>query len=354
MIPFRKRGMYQAAQNVLHGFGSICGASLGGLIADTIGWRWCFLLQVPVSAFALLVGHLVIKRTAAPHSPSRGGIWELWKKVDLLGSLLLILGLSSQLTGLSLGGNELPWNNPWVISSLVVSVVLLALFLLVEGTTSAIPIVPLRMLRGSLALSTQLANVCIGMAAYAVSRSGCLDPYSYLTPFQFLFMLPLFFQVVLLDPASKAGARLIIPSLATPIGGLIAGIVMSRWGRLAALVRSGAVLMVVGNALIILLKFTDASWKYFLYIIPANLGQGIVYPGILFTVLAAFDHDGESHTLSMCRCPKTNPGARPCRLRLDRLPYSLSRMGLGSLDHFGNCSKYAGLPFARCTEWSTK
>lgn len=41
-------------------------------------------------------------------------------------------------------------------------------------------------------------------------------------------MLPLFFQVVLLDSASTAGARLAIPSLATPIGGVIAGVVMSR------------------------------------------------------------------------------------------------------------------------------
>lgn len=50
--------------------------------------------------------------------------------------------------------------------------------------------------------------------------------------------------------------------------------------------------MVIGNGLVIFLRFTDASWKYFVFIIPANLGQGIVYPGILFTVLAAFGHEG--------------------------------------------------------------
>ncbi|OBT85039.1 hypothetical protein VE02_07158 [Pseudogymnoascus sp. 03VT05] len=61
MIPFRERGMYQACQNVLHGFGSICGASLGGVIADTIGRRWCFMCQVPVSAFACIVGYFVVK-----------------------------------------------------------------------------------------------------------------------------------------------------------------------------------------------------------------------------------------------------------------------------------------------------
>lgn len=67
---------------------------------------------------------------------------------------------------------------------------------------------------------------------------------------------------------------------------------MSRWGHLAHLVRAGAFLMFLGNTLVMLLRFNDASWKYIVYLIPANLGQGIVYPGILFTFLAAFDHAG--------------------------------------------------------------
>lgn len=105
-------------------------------------------------------------------------------------------------------------------------------------------------------------------------------------------MLPLFFQAILLDTASTAGARLIIPSLATPLGGVISGTVMSRWGQLTNLVRVGALLMCVGNILVMTLGFHDARWKYVVYIFPANLGQGLVYPAILFTVLAAFGHEG--------------------------------------------------------------
>lgn len=169
MIPFRKRGMYQAAQNVLHGFGSICGASLGGAIADSIGWRWCFLMQVPVSLLALFVGYLVIRNQEHAQGSSSESEKSVWALVDMSGSVLLILGLSAQLVGLSLGGNELPWNNVWVILCLVGSVVLLAAFLVVEATTGAMPVLPLRLLRGVKPLATQLANVCVGMAAYAVS-----------------------------------------------------------------------------------------------------------------------------------------------------------------------------------------
>ncbi|KAI0104481.1 MFS general substrate transporter [Daldinia grandis] len=272
MIPFRRRGMYQAMQNGIFGFGAICGASFGGSIADTIGWRWCFILQVPISVVALILGYVVIKNQQISFS-SNSSLKETWRRVDFLGSFLLVLAISVQLVGLSLGGNELPWSSPWVIISLVGSVVLFGIFFWVEGTTTAIPVIPLRMLRGRLPIFIQLSNVCAGLSAYA-----------------YLFLLPLFFQIVLLDSATTAGARLAIPSLATPIGGLIAGIVMSRWGKLTTLVRIGAILMAIGNGLVTSLSFVDSNWKYYIYIFPANLGQGIIYPGILFTALATFEH----------------------------------------------------------------
>lgn len=62
-------------------------------------------------------------------------------------------------------------------------------------------------------------------------------------------MVPLlFFQVVLLESASRAGARLAIPSLATPIGSVIARIVMSRYGRLIAIMRIDSFLIAAGSA----------------------------------------------------------------------------------------------------------
>lgn len=173
MIPFRERGMYQAAQNVLHGFGSICGASLGGVIADTIGWRWCFLCQVPVSIMALVIGHFVIANPNVQlHLVGNNGrdaqSFSVWKRIDLTGSIVLILGLSAQLAALSMGGNSYPWDDIRVILSLVASAILLAIFVTVEIRTTAIPVMPMKMLRGTLAISNLISNVGVGMAAYAV------------------------------------------------------------------------------------------------------------------------------------------------------------------------------------------
>lgn len=178
MIPFRKRGMYQALQNAMFGFGAIAGASFGGSIADSIGWRWCFLLQVPVSVLALVIGALVIKNPDIQFglAPSE----SIWKTVDFLGSFLLVTAISIQLVGLSLGGNELPWSDGWVIGSLVGSVVLLVVFFVVEAKTKTIPIIPLRMLGRRLPVLNQIANVCAGLSAYAVGH-----PYHFLPPSPF-------------------------------------------------------------------------------------------------------------------------------------------------------------------------
>lgn len=171
MIPFRKRGMYQALQNGIVGFGAISGAAFGGSIADTIGWRWCFIAQVPVSLIALAFGFKVLRDPPGIVSSMNSG-WDLvWKRVDFRGSVLLVTAISVQLLGLSLGGNELPWGSPWVIGLVVLSFVLFGLFLYVESTTTAMPIIPLHLFKGRLPLLIQTANVLAGLAVYAVSKA---------------------------------------------------------------------------------------------------------------------------------------------------------------------------------------
>jgi len=176
MIPFKERGMYQAVQNLLHGFGSICGASLGGLIADTIGWRWCFLFQVPISFFALLVGYFAVRDFKPRELVVDGDLVSIdsrsiWGHIDLSGSILLVLGLSAQLAALSMGGNDFEWASWQVLLSLALSIILLGAFIVVEMRTNAIPIMPISMFKGGLAVSNILSNVCVGMAAYGVRMS---------------------------------------------------------------------------------------------------------------------------------------------------------------------------------------
>lgn len=117
---------------------------------------------------ALVLGYMVVENQ---HNDFTQGssLRTLWAAVDISGSLLLVVAISVQLVGLSLGGNELPWSSPWVIGTLVGSVILIGIFILVEAKTTAIPIIPLHLLKGRLPISTQIANLCVGLSAYAVS-----------------------------------------------------------------------------------------------------------------------------------------------------------------------------------------
>src|SRR5271154_2445693 len=128
LISFHKRGIYQAIKNLIMGVGAPLGASLGGVIADNLGWRWAFFLQLPFAVFGILVGFLFI---SGPH-PSTHGNSGL-RQIDYLGSGLLVIGLTIQLMGLNLGGNVLSWGSHIVVGCLVVSGVILASFLYIEG-----------------------------------------------------------------------------------------------------------------------------------------------------------------------------------------------------------------------------
>jgi Fungal trichothecene efflux pump (TRI12) len=165
-------------QNAVVGFGAICGASFGGSVADYIGWRWCFYLQVPVSVVALVLGIFVLRDPPGIFSDGHPFSRAVWANVDVSGAVLLVTAISLQLVGLSLGGNELPWSSPWVISSLIGSGVLFVLFAIVETRIAVIPIIPPRMISGKLPIIIQVANCCVGLAAFAVSITPLKLPYT--------------------------------------------------------------------------------------------------------------------------------------------------------------------------------
>jgi hypothetical protein len=128
---------------------------------------------------------------------------------------------------------------------------------------------------------------------------------------------------------------------------------MSRWGRLAYLVRAGCLLMCIGNLLVMSIQFHDAEWKYLTYVIPASLGQGIVYPGILFTFLAAFDHTGKLGHYHVGRSGLITSIRSRC-VCIHCLPDSVSRDCLGCCHYLSHYSEYITLRPFEGLEWNTR
>lgn len=218
LVPFQIRGKYQAYQNLSYGTGCACGAGLGAYITQKYHWRFMFLFQVPISLFGIIFGALYIKNPSKNDDDNND---IKLSQVDLGGSFTLVIGLASLIAGLSIGGNDRPWSDPLIITFLVVSFIVLPAFCIVECKVYE-PIIPPRLLHGSLAISNLSTNFLSGAA--------CMS---------YLFLIPLYFEAIKQEDAGTVGRRLIIPALGFPVGGLLAGYIMSTYGYLNRLVQVG-------------------------------------------------------------------------------------------------------------------
>lgn len=256
IIPSAKRGLFQGFQNILVGIGSILGAALGGFISEQIGWRYCFLIQVPISLTGLLFGIFYIEnQTEFDHEK---GI----KDIDIEGSILLVVGLTSQLLAL----------NTSSVSLTILSFVILIVFIKIEFNTVKIPIIPFKQIHGTSNYLVLFISILTGFANFA-----------------YIFILPLLFQIVLGDSPSKAGLRLGIPSLFTSVGSLLTAYFMNKdVSNLVYLVHFGVFLIGFGNllALFISPRIPDRMLNFLL--IAANTGQGMSNPALLFTFILNF------------------------------------------------------------------
>ena len=136
------------------------GPPLGGFLTDTLGWRWVFLINVPIGIAVLGWGLLLLPRgerrnTAAP-------------RTDLPGTALLATFLICLLVPLTFAA-DWGWGSPATITLLAVSAASLLAFLAVESRASE-PLLDLDLLvHNRLFAAGNTAALLNYMALYAIS-----------------------------------------------------------------------------------------------------------------------------------------------------------------------------------------
>lgn len=183
---------------------------------------------------------------------------------------------------MSLGGNIFPWSDYRVVSTLALSIILSIFFYHAEIRAQS-PVMPL-----DLVFQRPFANnLFVGF-------------FTLLTVNSILFNLPLYFQAVLLESASKAGSRLLVPSIATTIGSTITGIFISQTGRVGPSLFIGSSLVIFGAVNFVLLRRGMPSLFYTAILIPANMGQGILMPSQYMSLLGITYHHEQAVVSSIC------------------------------------------------------
>ncbi|MFD7118211.1 MFS transporter [Streptomyces sp. NPDC059922] len=256
MIAPRERGRYSGYLGATFAVATVGGPLLGGVITDTswLGWRWCFYVGVPFAVIALIV----LQKTLKLPVVKREGV-----KVDWFGAFFISAAVSLLLVWVTFAGNKYDWISWQTYAMVGGSVLLGALFILVESKARE-PIIPLRLFRNRTITLASLASLFVGIAMFA----GTVFFSQY-------------FQLAR-DKSPTMSGVMTIPM----IGGLfisstVSGMIITKTGRWKIWLVSGGVLVTAGLGLLGTLRYDTPYWHMAIYMALMGLGVGMMMQNLV-------------------------------------------------------------------------
>ncbi|MCG7633444.1 MFS transporter [Gordonia McavH-238-E] len=252
IVPPRERAKYQGYFLAVFGTSSVLGPVLGGLFAgqETIlwvsGWRWVFLVNVPIGLVALFVVYKVLNYD---QQKGVGGRTDYWGATALAVAVAPLLIVAEQ-------GREWGWSSGLAILCYGIGVVGIAAFIWIEHTMGDDALIPLRVFKNVVFSQGIVVSVIIG----AVMFGG-------------ISMLPQYFQVLRGSSPMIAGLQMLPMVLGLMTGSILSGQLISRTGRYKIFTIIGAVLITTGTFLLHLVG-TETP-VYLVMLMAALLGFGL-------------------------------------------------------------------------------
>lgn len=254
----RERGRYAGYIGACLTTATAAGPLIGGLTVDTLGWRWCFFVGVPLSIVSLVLVHRTLRLP-----PVRGPV-----RIDYLGALLLVLASSLLLMWLSFAGTPeffgwISWESAVV---LVGSAVLLTLFVLAERRSSE-PVVALRML-----FTRTIFLAVISSSSIAV----CL--------FGMPAFLGQYFQIGRGFSPTESGLMILPLIVGNLIGAMTTGRLITRYGRWKAYLVAGSLTLTAAMSGMATVGSSTDLWLVLGLLFFVGLGFGAQMQNLMLVV----------------------------------------------------------------------
>ena len=262
----QERGKYQGLFGAVFGIAALIGPALGGFITDTWSWHWIFFVNIPIGIVSLIViWHLlpVVKRADAS------------RNFDFLGAGVFIVGVALLLIGLT-NKQTNDWSDPSVGGLILVSLVLLAIFLVIEWRAKE-PIVPL-----DLWLNRTYGG---SMTAVFLASIGF---------FGSIIFLPRWFQVVRGVSATVSGYQVMALLVGLILSSIISGQIVARTGKYKWLTVASLLITALGLYLMTNLKTdTDLPVLWFwMFVTGVGIGPSLAVFTIIIQNAVPFDRLG--------------------------------------------------------------
>lgn len=263
----RERAKYQGYFLAVFGTSSVFGPVLGGLLSDQekifgiTGWRWVFLVNVPIAIAALfVVGRtLHLKHTRLDHRI------DYWGAVSLTVALVPLLIVAEQ-------GREWGWLSGIAMLCYAIGVAGIVAFFAVEHRMRDEALIPLRLFGNRTIAAASVASVFIGMGMFGG-----------------LAALPLYLQIVKGASPMEAGLMLVPMTLGIMSGSIVSGQLISRTGRYRKFPIIGAVLLVIS---LFGFHYVDADtplWQTMIGMFVFGVGLGFNFQPLTLAVQNAAD-----------------------------------------------------------------
>ncbi|MFG1705201.1 MFS transporter [Nonomuraea sp. M3C6] len=252
-------GVYVASFSIA----GLIGPTLGGVLAESLGWRWVFWFNVPIGLVCLVWGALVLQ----PKSSDDGE-----RGLDVPGNVLVLVTLGGLLLALS-EFTRLGWEHPVVLSGLAGFAVGLPLFV-ARQSRAAHPVVDMSLFRDRAFAFGTLASFL-----NAVARMGMV------------FLVALYFQAVRGDDPVQAGLKVLPLAVAAMTASVSSGF-LQRLMSARTLAVAGAATTTCG--LLVMLAVMSSTTPYAavaLGLVLIGAGSGVFLPSNTTAILDGLPSD---------------------------------------------------------------
>jgi EmrB/QacA subfamily drug resistance transporter len=252
LVPARERAKYQGYFLAVFGTSSVLGPVIGGFLAGqhsilgVTGWRWVFLVNVPIGVLALAV---VARVLTVPHVRHD-------HRIDYWGALFLTVGIVPLLI-VAEQGREWGWASGRSLSCYVTGVLGVAAFIWVESKMGDEALIPLKLFRSSTFTMIIVAGFVVGIGMFGG-----------------ISMIPQYLQIVKGHTPTEAGLLMVPMTLGIMIGSIVSGQITSRTGHYKIFPIIGTALMVLGMSLLYTLGVDSPIWQPSVYMTIFGLGLG--------------------------------------------------------------------------------
>lgn len=224
MLAPRERAKYQGYFLAVFGVSSVIGPLIGGLFAGApellfiTGWRWVFLINLPIGVIALAI---VLRFLHIPHTRHSVRI-DWWGAATVVLAVVPLLLVAEQ-------GRIWGWASAGSIACYAIGVAGIVGFILVERAMGDDALIPLKLFKNSTFRVATILGVLVGFGMFGA-----------------MMTVPLFLQLVEGATPTESGLLMLPMILGLMISSIASGQIIARTGKYKAFPIVGTFLLLSG------------------------------------------------------------------------------------------------------------